>query len=142
MINRRPAIFGIRCRSAGETEDGAIIVEALESITIYLIGKNLSVALTTGQVVHQDDCTHCDRIKFLKLVNISLNVAQVVIESPSPGQRMPLYFRLREAGHTAVWFHKGSHPWLKIYVESDFLRFYMMVVVIGSLLMISRLNWI
>lgn len=142
-VSGKPAIFGIRCDSADVTDDGAIIVKAFESTKIYLIGKNLysnlSVALTPSEGAQQDDCTHTDRVKSLQLINISLNVAEVVIELPSPGQTVPLYFCLREASDTAGWFHQGSDPWLKIYIKADFLPFYMKIITIACLLGLSGL---
>lgn len=140
-VSKKPAIFGIRCDSADVTEDGAIIVKAFESTKIYLIGKNLysnlSVALTPSEGAQQDDCTHTDRVKSLQLINISLNVAEVIIQLPSPGQTVPLYFCLREASDTAGWFHQGSEPWLKLYVKADFLPFYMKLITIACLLGLS-----
>lgn len=140
-VSRKPAIYGIRSDSADVTEDGAIIVKAFIPTKIYLIGKNLysnlSVALTPSEGAQQDDCTHTDRVKSLQLFNISLNVAEVYIELPSPGSTIPLYFCLREASDTAGWFHQGSEPWLKLYVKADFLPFYMKIITIACLLGLS-----
>lgn len=142
-VSKKPAIFGIRCDSADVTPDGAIIVKAYEPTRLYLIGKNLysnlTVALTPSEGAQQDDCTHTDRVKTLHLFNISLNVAEVYIQLPSPGSTVALYFCLREADDTAGWFHQGSDPWLKIYVKADFLPFYMKIITIAGLLGLSGL---
>lgn len=142
-VSRKPVIFGIRCDSSDVADDGAIIVKATDPIRIYLIGRNLysnlSVALTASEGAPQDDCTHTDRVKSLQLYNISSNVAEVIIDLPSPGATIPLYFCLREATSDARWYHQGSEPWLKIYVKADFLPFYMKIILIAFLLGLSGL---
>lgn len=141
--SRKPAVYGLRCDSAGVTSDGAIIVKAFEPTRLYLIGRNLysnlSVALTPSEGAQQDDCTHTDRVKTLVLYNISLNVAEVVVDLPSPGATIAYYFCLRESNEAARWFHQGSDPWLKIYVKQDFLSFYMKIITIAFLLGLSGL---
>lgn len=141
--SRKPAIFGIRCDSSDVSDDGAIIVKAADPTKIFLIGRNLysnlSVALTPSEGAPQDDCTHTDRVKSLQLYNISLNVAEVIIDLPPSGSRIPLYFCLREADINARWYHQGSEPWLKIYVKADFLPFYMKIITIACLLGLSGL---
>lgn len=142
-VSRKPAIYGLRCDSASVTSDGAIIIKAFEPTKLYLIGKNLysnlSVALTPSEGAQQDDCTHTDRVKSLQLFNISLNVAEVIIDLPSPGPTIPFYFCLRESSDTSGWFHQGSDAWLKIYVKQDFLPFYMKIITIACLLGLSGL---
>lgn len=142
-VSRKPVIFGIRCDSSDVADDGAIIIKATDPIRIYLIGRNLysnlSVALTASEGAPQDDCTHTDRVKSLQLYNISSNVAEVIIDLPSPGATIPLYFCLREASSDARWYHQGSEPWLKIYVKADFLPFYMKIILIACLLGLSGL---
>lgn len=140
-VSRKPAIFGLRCDYADVTDDGVIIIKAFSPTKLYLIGRNLysnlSVALTPSEGAQQDDCTHTDRIKSLQLFNISLNVAEVIVDLPSPGATIPFYFCLRESSETAGWFHQGSEPWLKIYVKQDFLPFYMKIITIACLLGLS-----
>jgi len=142
-VSRKPAIYGLRCDSADVTDDGVVIIKAFEATKLYLIGRNLysnlSVALTPSEGAQQDDCTHTDRVKSLQLFNISLNIAEVIIDLPAPGATVPYYFCLREFSEAAGWFHQGSDPWLKIYVKQDFLPFYMKLVAIACLLALSGL---
>lgn len=142
-LSRKPAVYGLRCDVGEVTEDGAIIVKAFEPTRIFLIGKNLygnlSVALTPHDSAAQDDCTHMDRVKSLGIVNISQNIAEVIVDLPSHGATTPLYFCIREASDDARWFHQGSESWLKIYVKQDFLPLYMKLITIACLLGLSGL---
>lgn len=146
FANRKPQIYGLRSDEGNVADDGVIIIKAHEATRLMLIGKNLysniSVALTPTDGAPQDDCTHTDRVKSLQLSNISLNVAEVIIELPSPGATLPFYFCLREYSDTSngsAWFHQGSDPWLKIYVKQDFLPFYAKIITIAVLLCLSGL---
>lgn len=140
-FSRKPAIYGLRCDSADVDDDGAIIIKAGHATKLYLIGRslysNLSVALTPSEGAPQDDCTHTDRVKSLQLYNISLNIAEVVIDLPSPGSTVPLYFCLRESSDSVGWFHQGSEPWLKIYVKQDLLSPLWKMIIIAFLLCLS-----
>lgn len=142
-VSRKPAIYGLRCDEGTVADDGAIVIKAFEPTRVVLIGKNLysniSVALTPSDGAAQDDCTHTDRVKSLQILNISLNVAEVTIELPSPGATIALFFCIREASETAGWFHQGSESWLKIYVKQDFLPLYMKIITIACLLGLSGL---
>lgn len=139
----RPAIFGLRCDHGGEVKDGILVIKAYEPTKIFLVGRhldtNLSVALTPSEGSSQDDCTHTDRVKSFQIHNISSNIAQIVIDLPSPGPKVPLYLCIREAKDGAGWFHQGSEAWLKIYIKQDFLPLYMKIIVIACLLMLSGL---
>lgn len=141
-LSRKPVVYGLRCNK-GEISDGVIQVKAFEPTRILLIGKNLyanlSVALTPHDSAAQDDCTHMDRIKSLGVVNVSMNIAEVIVDMPSYGAKTPLYFCIREASDEARWFHQGSDPWLKIYVKQDFLPLYMKLITIACLLGLSGL---
>lgn len=139
----RAAIFGLRCDHGGEVKDGILVIKANEPTKMFLIGRhldsNLSVALTPSEGSSQDDCTHTDRVKSFQIHNISSNIAQIVIDLPSPGLRVPLYLCIREAKEGAGWYHQGSEAWLKIYIKQDFLPLYMKIIVIACLLMLSGL---
>lgn len=139
---KRPAVYGLRCDSA-EVKNGVLVLKANEATELLLIGRhldtNLSIALTPSEGSAQDDCTHTDRVKSLHIQNISSNIAQVVVDLPSPGPKTPFYLCIRESREGAGWFHQGSEPWLKIYVKQDFLPLYMKIVVIACLLMLSGL---
>lgn len=139
----RAAIFGLRCDYGGEVKDGILVIKANEPTVVILIGRhldtNLSVALTPSQGSSQDDCTHTDRVKSLQIHNISSNIAQIVIDLPSPGLKVPLYLCIREAKDGAGWYHQGSEAWLKIFIKQDFLPLYMKIIVIACLLMLSGL---
>lgn len=141
-----PTIFGLRCDEGSEIhDDGALTIKANEPTDIILIGRNfdrnLSVALTPTAGAAEDDCTHTDRVKSFQLKNISSNIAQITIDLPSPGFKVPYYLCLRHSSKdgTARWYHQGSDPWLKLYIKQDFLPLYMKIVVIACLLMLSGL---
>lgn len=142
-VSRKPALYGLRCDDAETTDDGAIIVRAHESTRVYLIGRNLysnlTIALTELEGAAQDDCTHADRIKSLKLYNLSINVGEVFIELPAPAKNVPYYFCVREDHQEARWFHQGSDPWLKIYVKKDFMPLWLKIITIACLLGLSGL---
>lgn len=146
LLAKRAAVFGLRCDVWGvevSSEDGGIILKANEPTEIILIGQNfdsqnISVALTLTNGSQLDDCTHTDRVKSFQLQNISSNIGRLVIELPSPGSATkPFYLCLRDTNN--VWYHQGSHPWLKFYVKQDFLPLYMKIIVIACLLMLSGL---
>lgn len=139
--SRKPAIFGIRCDSCDIDNDGASVVKAYEATRLFLIGRslysNISVALTANDGAPQDDCTHSDRVKSFQLYNISSNVAEIEIDLPSPGSKIPYYFCIRESIEASGWFHQGSDPWLKIYVKQDYLPLYGKIITVACLLSLS-----
>lgn len=140
---RKPAIYGLRCDTCEVTDDGGIIVKVLELAKVYLIGRNLhsnlSVALTPSEGYSRDDCTHTDRVKSLKINNISSNIAEVNLELAFTNAKIPLYFCVREAAENSNWYHQGSEPWMRIYVHQDFLPLYMKIITIACLLGLSGL---
>lgn len=140
---KRPAVYGLRCDEGVEVKDGILVIKANEPTRMFLVGHhldtNFSVALTPTEGATMDDCTHTDRVKSLQLHNISSNIAQVIIDLPSPGAKIPYYLCIRDSKEGASWFHQGSEAWLKIYIKQDFLPLYMKIIVIACLLMLSGL---
>lgn len=140
---KRPAVYGLRCDEGVEVKDGILVIKANEPTRMFLVGHhldtNFSVALTPTEGATMDDCTHTDRVKSLQLYNISSNIAQVIIDLPSPGAKIPYYLCIRDSKEGASWFHQGSEAWLKIYIKQDFLPLYMKIIVIACLLMLSGL---
>jgi len=143
QVSKKPAIYGLRCDEAEVTDDGGIIIRAFRSTRVYLIGRNLysnlTIAITMQDGAPLDDCTHADRIKSLRLFNISLNIAEIEVELPPPEKPVPYYFCVREDTQDSRWFHQGSEPWLKIYVEKDFMPIWMKIITIAILLSASGL---
>lgn len=142
-VSRKPAIYGLRCDDAEVTDDGGIIIRAFKPTRVYIIGRNLysnlTVAITVQDGAPQDDCTHADRIKSLKIYNLSLNIAEIEVELPPPVKPVPYYFCVREDTVDSRWFHQGSEPWLKIYIEKDFMPIWMKIITIAILLSASGL---
>lgn len=140
---KRPAIYGLRCDDGGEVTDGILTIKANEPTKMFLIGHNLdnnfSIALTPTEGTRSADCTHTDRVKSLQIYNISSNIAQVIIDLPSPGKNVPFYLCIRDSREGANWYHQGSEAWLKIFIQQDFLPLYMKIIVIACLLMLSGL---
>jgi CBS domain containing-hemolysin-like protein len=143
QVSRKPAIYGIRCDDSEVTEDGSIIIKAFKPTRVYLIGRNLysnlTVAITGQEGATQDDCTHADRIKSLRLYNLSLNIGEIVIELPPPEKSVPYYLCIREDTPESRWYHQGSEPWLRIHVQQDLMPLWAKIITIIVLLSMSGL---
>lgn len=143
QVSRKPVVYGIRCDDSEVTEDGSIIIKAYHPTRVYLIGRNLysnlTVAITGQEGANQDDCTHADRIKSLRLYNFSLNIGEIIVELPPPERSVPYYLCIREDTQDSRWFHQGSDPWLKIHVQQDFMPIWAKIIVIIFLLSMSGL---